>query len=261
MKSFTFKKHDARLRFLELPGQGTPLLILHGMGGAASFEYPELARLGRLAACHVILIDMLGFGYSDKPADFGYRISDHADVIAACVTSMGLGPFNLFGHSMGGAVALETAAIFGDQVDHLILAEANLDKADGKFSVDLAAVSEEAYVGHLHDETIAAAERSGNADWAATMQASAPRAVYLGAKSLVAGSAQSWRDILYQHPAKKSFIFGERSLPKPDLAVLPQHGIKTFVVPNAGHFMGLENPVGLADCIEKALGLSGTENQ
>lgn len=38
------------------------------------------------------------------------------------------------------------------------------------------------------------------------------------------------------------FIFGEKSLPDPDLQVLAEHGIQIEVVKNAGHSMAWENP-------------------
>ena len=252
MKSFTHNEYSASLRFLEFDGEGAPLLMLHGLGCASSFEYPSLARSGPLAERRLLLLDMFGFGYSDQPMSFGYRVEDHAKVVAEFATTMSLGRFDLYGHSMGGTVAIEAATLLGDQVGNLILSEANLDSGGGQFSKDIASAGEEEYASHIHADTIASAARSGNQDWAATMRFSAPRAVYFGALSLVEGGKQSWRELLYQHPAQKSFIFGEKSLPNFDLEKLPMQGVEAFVVPDAGHSMGTENPTGLAECIGQA---------
>lgn len=73
-------------------------------------------------------------------------------------------------------------------------------------------------------------------------------------KSLVDGMDPSWRELLYRPPLRKSFLFGERSLPDPDAETLPRHGIPVLTIPNAGHSMGLENPAGLATVLAAATG-------
>lgn len=226
--------------------------MLHGLGCASSFEYPHVANAPALAGRHVILLDLFGSGYSDQPADFGYRVGDHAKAVAEFVEHLKFERMDLYGHSMGGTIAIEAATILGKTVRNLVLSEANLDSGGGQFSKDIASSSEADYVQTLHSKTIAAAERANNPDWATTMRASDARSVYNGALSLVQGAEQSWRDLLYKHPANKSFIFGENSIPNPDCEALPDAGIQVFVVPNAGHSMSLENPVGLAECLYKA---------
>lgn len=233
-----------------------PLLMLHGLGCASSFEYPHVARAPALAERHIILLDLFGFGYSDQPTDFGYRVTDHANTVAEFVGLMQLGRIDLYGHSMGGTVAIEVATLLGKDIVNLVLSEANLDSGGGQFSKAIALASEEDYVEETHAEIVAAAQSSGNTDWATTMRASDPRAVYWGARSLVDGGTTSWRSQLYDQPSSKSFIFGERSLPDPDFAILQAAGIQTLSVPEAGHSMGLENPIGLAECINEAIKIS-----
>ncbi|WP_210187226.1 hypothetical protein, partial [Agrobacterium pusense] len=65
-------------------------------------------------------------------------------------------------------------------------------------------------------------------------------------------SNPDWRSRFLRHPARKGFIFGERSLPDPDMEILSSQGIRVIVVPDAGHSMGLENPHGLAQAIADA---------
>ena len=52
---------------------------------------------------------------------------------------------------------------------------------------------------------------------------------------------------------KKSFIFGENSLPDDDFDELKRHGIYVEIVKNAGHSMAWENPAGLAHAILQCL--------
>lgn len=253
LKSLTLKQNSCSLRFFEFDDEGVPLVMLHGLGCASSFEYPALARSTPLTGRHVFLVDLLGFGYSDQPESFGYRVSDHAETIVEFADAIQLERFDLYGHSMGGTIAIEAADLLGDRVRSLILSEANLDSGGGLFSRDIAAAGEEAYVTSIHAKTITDAIQSGNHDWATTMRVSCPRAVYLGALSLVQGGQQSWRDVFYRHPARKSFIFGEHSLPDVDFDVLQKEGIEIYIVPKAGHSMGVENPIGLAECIGQAI--------
>ncbi|WP_341366122.1 alpha/beta hydrolase [Yoonia sp. BS5-3] len=249
MKSRDFPQYDGALRYHERDGAGRPLVMLHGLGCAASYEFPNVVQTAPLADRHVLMLDLYGFGYSDRPKAFGYSISDHAAALAAFVQALDLGSFDLFGHSMGGAVAIEAAHLLDGQVAHLILAESNLDPGIGLVSKTIAAGTEEAYCDQGHDRIIVMALETGNTAWAATLRASDPRAVYRGARSLVQGGQQSWRELLYAHGGKKSFFIGQNNLPDPNLDLLPAHGVETFVIPHAGHAMGLDNPAGLAEAI------------
>lgn len=253
MKTFALSGQKGVLRYLEISGTTTPLIFLHGLGCASSYEYPHVALAGPLAGRHAFLVDLLGFGYSDRPQNFGYLIREHAQTIYEFVEGLGFTEVDLFGHSMGGTVAIEAATLLKERVRHLVLSEANLESGGGQGSRAIASVNEDVYVFRKHFEMIKEAKASGYVDWALTMRQSDPFAVCCGAKSLVAGATPDWRKLLYQHPAKKAFIFGEHSLPDPDLEELVRNGISTYVVSQAGHSMGLENPYGLAAAIGEAL--------
>ncbi|WP_312407947.1 alpha/beta hydrolase [Rhizobium sp.] len=253
MLSFQTPSPTASMRYFEFGGTGIPLLMLHGLGCASSFEYPLVATSPALTGRHAILIDLLGFGFSDRPDDFGYRVEDHAEQVCAFVQSRGFEQIDLYGHSMGGSVAVEAADLLGNKVRHLILSEANLDSDGGEFSTPIAAMGERAYINGGHLLRCEAAEAVGDASWVATMRAASALAIYRGAKSLVEGSSPDWRSCFLRHPARKSYIFGQHSLPDPDHDALPEYGIAVHVVPDAGHSMGLENPAGLATAIAKAM--------
>ncbi len=243
---------NGTLRFHDLPGASRPLVFVHGLGCASSCDYPTVARDPALLGRRAILVDLLGFGFSDRPSDFSYTIADHARSVAELVRSLGLKDFDLFGHSMGGAVAIELAAGCAQQVHALVLSEPNLDPGGGVFSRAMAAMSEEDYlrVGHARDIEMATA--SGHAIWAGSMQVASALAAHRSAKSLVAGSVPSWREQLLALPMPRTVIFGQLSLPDDDFDQLPQAGIRVAVVPDAGHSMAWENPSGLARSIARA---------
>lgn len=242
-----------QLRFHHLAGQGRPLLFVHGLGCAGSCDYPAVARAPALRDRRAILVDLLGSGFSDRPTDFTYTVRAHAEVLVEVLEQLAIDAFDLFGHSMGGAIALELATRVGPRVAHLVLSEPNLDPGGGTFSRALAARSEAHYLATGHRAAIEAAVRAGNAVWAGSLAATAPFAAHRAAVSLIEGGDPAWRTQLLQHPARRCVLFGATSLPDPDLEALPRHGVATAVVAGAGHNMAGENPAGLAEAIAAAL--------
>jgi pimeloyl-ACP methyl ester carboxylesterase len=88
----------------DLGGDGSNLLIAHATGFCGR-AYEPLARL-LSTGHHVWAVDMRGHGDSPPPADgdFAWR-GIMFDVLAA-TRAIGDEPLHVFGHSMGGAVAL-----------------------------------------------------------------------------------------------------------------------------------------------------------
>lgn len=88
--------------------QGHPytMLFLHGFG--AGSHYWRHLEEHFAAAYNTVALDLKGFGYSDKPRDGNYRVSDQADLVKDFIAAKNLDNIILVGHSMGGAVALFT---------------------------------------------------------------------------------------------------------------------------------------------------------
>src|SRR4051812_44777381 len=59
------------------PGDGPPLLLLHGFPTASSDSRRLLDALPGRAA---VALDFLGFGLSDKPRDHDYSLREQADL-------------------------------------------------------------------------------------------------------------------------------------------------------------------------------------
>jgi pimeloyl-ACP methyl ester carboxylesterase len=110
-----FVRHrGARLRVFA-GGDGPPLVLIHGFGGAA-WNFSELAPL--LAGKALVIPDLPGHaGSSALPAARG--LASYADAVAACIDT---GPVDVLGHSMGGAVALRLAERRPELVRRLVLA-------------------------------------------------------------------------------------------------------------------------------------------
>ena len=179
-------------------------------------------------------------------------MQDHARALLDLVEALGVPELDLFGHSMGGAIAIVMATLGRARFRRLIVAEPNLDPGGGAFSRAIAAQAETDYVTRGHLETIEAARSDGQLVWAGTMAASSPVAVHREAASLVEGSDPSWREGLLRFPGSRTVLFGEYSLPDPDATRLAGQGLEVRVIPEAGHSMMWENPSGLAQAIGNA---------
>jgi pimeloyl-ACP methyl ester carboxylesterase len=96
-------------------GEGPPLLLVHGFGGAA-WNFSELAPL--LPGRRLIIPDLPGHGASSPlPAP---TLTGFADVLAEILD----GPVDVLGHSLGGVVALRLAERHPSLVRSLVLAAA-----------------------------------------------------------------------------------------------------------------------------------------
>lgn len=107
MNGFFLSVAGATLRWLDLPGEGLPLVFIHGLGCASSYDYPRVASAPALNGRRKILIDLPGFGYSDKPHDFSYNIHSQAQGVEQVLDHLRLQRFALYGHSMGEASPLK----------------------------------------------------------------------------------------------------------------------------------------------------------
>ena len=102
-----------RIRWFEGGGDGPPILLLHGFGGAA-WNFTELVPL--LAVRRLLIPDLPGHGASEPlPAP---SIAGFADAVAGLLD----GPVGALGHSMGGVVALRLAERHPELVRALVLA-------------------------------------------------------------------------------------------------------------------------------------------
>jgi pimeloyl-ACP methyl ester carboxylesterase len=69
----------------------------------------------------VVAPDMVGFGYSERPANVEYGIQTWADQVIGLMDTLDLQKAHLVGNSFGGAVALRIAAQVPERVSKLVL--------------------------------------------------------------------------------------------------------------------------------------------
>jgi pimeloyl-ACP methyl ester carboxylesterase len=105
---------------VECRGDGPPVLLVHGFGGAKEDFADHVPSLAEHAT--VVTFDHRGHGASDHPADEGAYSLDHlvADTLGVAA-GLGFERFRLLGHSMGGMVARRLVLAHPDRVDALVL--------------------------------------------------------------------------------------------------------------------------------------------
>ncbi|AXI25973.1 alpha/beta hydrolase [Gemella sp. ND 6198] len=253
MKEYQLRNRNYKIRYNDFPGEQTPIIFIHGLGCAGSFDYVEIAANKKFLGYRKILIDLLGAGYSDKPLDFVYNVKNHAQYLSEFLEDLNLDKVILFGHSLGGAISIELCSLCQEKVEKLILTEPNLDPAKkGRSSWAVAQYTEEDYKKRLKG-LIELCESGRNTMWAATLRNWLPEAAYQISKDAVSDREVSWRKLFYSFPIPKYFIFGEKTLPNDDLEELPKNGIVVKTVSNAGHSMAWDNPIGLVEVISSCL--------
>jgi pimeloyl-ACP methyl ester carboxylesterase len=99
------------------------VLLIHGYTASTlvwKTVAPEFARRG----FQVIAPDLVGFGFSSKPAWFDYSIQSQARVLSRLMNRLGIGRATIVGSSYGGAVASTLALDYPERVEKLVLVDA-----------------------------------------------------------------------------------------------------------------------------------------
>lgn len=109
-----------RLRYL-VAGEGQPLLLVHGLGGAAA-NWLALAPL-LLATRRLLVPELPGHGGS-SPLPAAPSLNAYADRLGLLLEHEGLASAGVVGHSLGGAIALRLSIRRPDAVSALVLAGA-----------------------------------------------------------------------------------------------------------------------------------------
>lgn len=247
MNTFFSRYAQGQVRWHDLPGHGDPLVFIHGLGCASSFEYPRVVADPAFGGRRAILIDLPGSGYSERPASFSYRTSEQAKVVVELLDKLDLQAFWLYGHSMGGSIAIEVAAQMAARVNGMAVSEPNFYPGGGIFSRQIASQDEAGFVTSGYAAMLAQEKTA----WAGCLQSNAPWAVWRGAKSLVDGIEPTWMTLFVNFPRPKMLIFGALSLPDADEEAVRKQGIPVQVIAQAGHSMSWEQPGGLAQTLNR----------
>lgn len=118
-----------RLEFTEYGSGDDWVVLLHGQLMPRTMMSP-LARAMAGAGLHVVTLDLLGHGRSDRPEDpKEYSMTAFAEQVVALLDHLGVPRAVVGGTSLGANVSLEVAAIAPERVQGLLLEMPVLDNA------------------------------------------------------------------------------------------------------------------------------------
>ncbi len=114
-----------RMHYLEFGNKdGPPVVFLHGSGpGNSAWANFRLNKDSFAeAGFRVLMPDMIGFGYSDKPLNLGdYTLQLFCDTLMAGLRALGVEKCSFVGNSLGAGVAIQIALDHPEFVEKLIL--------------------------------------------------------------------------------------------------------------------------------------------
>lgn len=249
-----------RLHVVEA-GSGPPLILLHGLFGAAQ-NWGTIQSA--LAPDHrVVAMDLRNHGASPHAAFMDYAAM--AEDVALTMGTLGIPSAAVLGHSMGGKVAMMLALTRPAMVERLVVA----DIAPATYPPSLRAV-----VAAMQALPVAPGitRRAADAELARTIPEAGLRAFLL--QNLRFDAAPSWRiglgEIAAAMPMIEGFPETGVSFAGPVLFIAgarsdyirPEHAevvarlfpaARHAVVPKAGHWVHAENPGGFLDALEPFL--------
>ncbi|MEO8103601.1 MAG: alpha/beta hydrolase [Betaproteobacteria bacterium] len=101
-------EHLAGRIFTKTEGSGRALLLIHGFP-TASWDWAKIwPALAARYRC--LTLDMIGFGFSAKPAGFAYSIRAQADLFETFLAAQGVTEYAILAHDYGDTVAQELLA-------------------------------------------------------------------------------------------------------------------------------------------------------
>ncbi|MFE5793666.1 haloalkane dehalogenase [Streptomyces sp. NPDC056503] len=113
-----FDSSAGRVHYID-EGTGPPIVFLHG-SPTWSFLYRHLVK-GLRDRYRCVAVDYLGFGLSERPAGFGYTVSEHTAVVGELIDRLRLDGFVLMGQDWGGPIGLGAATTRADRVRGIVL--------------------------------------------------------------------------------------------------------------------------------------------
>jgi len=221
------------------------IVFIHGFGSAKEhFRYAFSSS--SLEDFTLIALDLIGFGKSKGPDEFGYTMHDQASIVLELLDNLKTGNFHLCGHSMGGLVAMNIVELQPQRVLSFIDIEGNLTKEDCFISGKVAGSTFEEFAANGRwklekDFRDAGIDDPTMIEYADTFSTASTLALYKSACHTFEDSKTSLVEKLLRIK-NVCYIYGEKNRGiYPSENLLQASGVPIFYIENAGHSMATEN--------------------
>ncbi|MFH5802507.1 alpha/beta fold hydrolase [Alienimonas sp. DA493] len=109
-------------------GEGSPVLFVHGN---PTWSWMYRRAMGAVAGSHrAVAVDHVGMGRSDKPAEYPYRLNQHAENLLALVRELDLHDVTLVVHDWGGPIGLLAAVREPGRFSKLVISNTAAFRSD-----------------------------------------------------------------------------------------------------------------------------------
>ena len=107
-----------KIRYLEGGGSDGNILLVHGLGASAERWARVIPHLSK--KYHVVVPDLIGFGFSDKPS-VDYTPLFFSQFIFDFIKTLGITRTSLIGSSLGGQIVAECAITQSKMIEKIVL--------------------------------------------------------------------------------------------------------------------------------------------
>lgn len=110
------------------------MILIHGYT-ASTYVWKTVAPGLADEGYHVIAVDLIGYGFSEKPSWFDYKIASQSRMIGRFMNRLGIGKATIIGSSFGGAVSSWFTLDHPERVDKLVLVGAVINDKPSKNAI------------------------------------------------------------------------------------------------------------------------------
>ncbi len=137
---------DQGIVHYEAYGRGKPVILLHGWINSWDVWRDSMIAIASLGRYKVYALDFWGFGESAKEQAPPFKIDSYAQMVDQFMEALGIERAPVFGHSMGGTVALKLTLDHPQRVTRVAIVGSPIDGRSLNLFLKLAGVR---WIAHL----------------------------------------------------------------------------------------------------------------
>jgi len=251
--SVTLGEHNLEVSSVTKTGSSEWIIALHGIQSSKEL-FSDFSKQSFLKNYSFLAMDLIGFGESSKPESFSYDIADQAKTIKQIVRRLGIEKVHIIGHSLGGAVGTILLKPLQDIIISFINLEGNLTLADSSITKEVVGYSFDEFRKEKYQQIKDSIKNSDelSAGFRSRCLEKVPDyTFYKTSQSIIKWISDNELLRLFKDSScKRLYIYGDKNAFKKSIVPV---NVQKIEIPNAGHFMLLDNAEATYTAIEDFL--------